>query len=446
MKKGKLFFRQVSIGLMFLFFLCGIAVLPANAQVFEENFEAGWGSWYADNGVWEVGTPTAGPAAPHGGTQCAGTVLGGDYPGYTDSRLISPSINLPNVTGNEEIHLRFWSWHCYGSGDGGYTQISVYDDGAGTWSNWTTLGSPVTSYSGVWSPRSDELTSYAGKKVRLGFYHASDCCGVCTGWYIDDVELDFPDCGTDNDGDGYCVPDDCDDNDPNVHPGAVEICDDLIDNDCDGLVDCNDPDCSEKDNDSDGYIAEPCGDDCDDNDGTVYPSAPELCDGKDNDCDGLIDEGCPDGCADTTYARKLSYIKFSTKALRDNASLRMCINDDFCNAMQAGPDKVVLNVNDCEEVEIGGDEIESNASKTKFLAVSSTYNLKIDCTGGWLYLRLKNVDLDDCETNPVKFCVTIVKAGEDDLCLCAEAQFTEQRDRKGRLKKLSFLVNGFCSP
>ena len=51
----------------------------------------------------------------------------------------------------------------------------------------------------------------------------------------------------DDDGDGYedeaCGGDDCDDADSTVNPGADEICDDLIDNDCDGLADLDDPDC-----------------------------------------------------------------------------------------------------------------------------------------------------------------------------------------------------------
>jgi len=47
----------------------------------------------------------------------------------------------------------------------------------------------------------------------------------------------------DVDGDGYDVPQDCDDNDAAVNPGAVEICDDGVDNDCDGLADEVDPDC-----------------------------------------------------------------------------------------------------------------------------------------------------------------------------------------------------------
>jgi hypothetical protein len=101
---------------------------------------------------------------------------------------------------------------------------------------------------------------------------------------------------TDADGDGSCPPEDCDDTYHLTYPGADELCGDNRDNDCDGQTD---EDCAvacpDGDNDQDGSCLDF---DCNDNNPTIYPGAAEACgDNLDNDCDGLIDEGC-EGCVD----------------------------------------------------------------------------------------------------------------------------------------------------
>ncbi|HOP03712.1 MAG TPA: putative metal-binding motif-containing protein, partial [Tenuifilaceae bacterium] len=131
----------------------------------------------------------------------------------------------------------------------------------------------------------------------------------CDGEVDEDLE---PNCMSDDDClsgeicyNGECVPE-----------GSVETnCNDDIDNDGDGLVDCEDPDCDGNGNcqpledaDLDGYLSDV---DCDDSDPEINPGAAEIPDdGVDNNCNGQVDENgettcnsdsdCPDGqhCVD----------------------------------------------------------------------------------------------------------------------------------------------------
>ena len=106
---------------------------------------------------------------------------------------------------------------------------------------------------------------------------------------------------TDADGDGYgdgvdCLGPDCNDSDPSVHPGGQELCN-RADDDCDGQVDEGDacPPCY--DQDGDGYgVGDDCAPgerDCDEQNPDIHPHATEVCDGVDNNCNFTIDEGTP---------------------------------------------------------------------------------------------------------------------------------------------------------
>lgn len=100
--------------------------------------------------------------------------------------------------------------------------------------------------------------------------HGPRCHEICT--LVSNCEQSLPECARqesaespfplglcalacpDGDGDGACDRDDCAPEDSEVHPGAVEACDDQIDNNCDGEVDegcpepCpeDEPDCHEE--------------------------------------------------------------------------------------------------------------------------------------------------------------------------------------------------------
>ncbi|MFQ5506132.1 MAG: choice-of-anchor J domain-containing protein, partial [Planctomycetota bacterium] len=150
-----------------------------------EGWENGIGPWWSvNNGLWEVGAPSAGFCRPRTGSKCAAVLLHGKYPAYAGTALVSPPIRIPR-TGTKELSF----WHCFNtevSIDLCYVQISV--DGGRTWAN---EAGPFSG-SSDWTRVSVFLNStmYGGKTILVAFTFSSNGWGIeGYGWFIDDISI-----------------------------------------------------------------------------------------------------------------------------------------------------------------------------------------------------------------------------------------------------------------
>jgi len=206
-----------------------------------------------------------------------------------------------------------------------YTGTTFDDEATGP----ITASSPP--YTGTFQPQ-NALSALDGESVAgtwslsITDYAGGDN-GTLNSW---SVTIESGSGGADIDFDGFIdnslcatIDADCDDTDATIYPGALEICGDSIDQDCDGVdttgdvdtdtyasVECGGTDCDDNNilvfdgSDNDGDSALGCQDDCDDTNAAVGPFATEVCsDGIDNDCDGIAFEGADvdlDGETDCT--------------------------------------------------------------------------------------------------------------------------------------------------
>ena len=143
-------------------------------------------------------------------------------------------------------------------------------------------------------------------------------------------------CEDDKDGDGTADALDCAPLNPDVYPGAQEVCDG-VDNDCNYLVDEGYPDldadslknCVDPDDDDDG---DPDDSDCASLNKAIFAGAAEICDGLDNNCNKLIDEelgslACGKGeCFHTVPICKAGFIQTCDPFL--NAAAESCDGKD----------------------------------------------------------------------------------------------------------------------
>lgn len=131
------------------------------------------------------------------------------------------------------------------------------DDSMQIYNNTSMCPNTVFTEDGMWGDDCDdsETTTNPGESEVCGDGIDNNCNGN-----IDEGCVSVT-CYRDSDSDGYGDPSnsttaascdsgwvlddtDCDDNEPAINPGAGEICDDGLDNDCDSDVDCDDGDCA----------------------------------------------------------------------------------------------------------------------------------------------------------------------------------------------------------
>ena len=181
-----------------------------------------------------------------------------------------------------------------------------------------TVGSPAICQKGSGDCNDEDPNVYKGKSSEICDGKDDDCNGVA-------------DNGCDKDQDGFCDGakivasppppvcakggGDCDDLNYDANPAATEVCNNSIDDNCNGstndekAVGCSDF-YFDGDGDKFGLNLSKClctgagaytaakGGDCKDDNDKIHPDAVEVCDSADNNCDGAADEAGAQGCKD----------------------------------------------------------------------------------------------------------------------------------------------------
>jgi transglutaminase-like putative cysteine protease len=169
--------------------------LAEATTIFYDDFEGALNAWSHDgtNDEWELGIPTYGPTAAHSGARCWGTDLDDTYENNADCWLISPWIDLSNLSC---AYFGFWIWNWVHD-----TRMHVYDplwveitlDGATYLPLSSHMGGvnddPVIPDVGGWSYMALDLTKYVGNSVRIRFHFSSNDTITQFGSYLDDIHV-----------------------------------------------------------------------------------------------------------------------------------------------------------------------------------------------------------------------------------------------------------------
>ncbi|MDB4690599.1 immunoglobulin domain-containing protein [Verrucomicrobia bacterium] len=153
--------------------------------VFEDDFESGAEGWThgGSQDEWELGTPTAGPNGAASGSNAFATDLDGNFEPNTDAWLLSPVIDLTEVT---IANLSFSEFHAVDVEiDFHNVSVNILDGDSGDLIQQVFLQAGSTA---DWTQRNIRLAGpNAGRKIRIEFRLVTDTVEQNFGFYIDDV-------------------------------------------------------------------------------------------------------------------------------------------------------------------------------------------------------------------------------------------------------------------
>ena len=127
---------------------------------------------------------------PFEGVGLAGTALGANYPNYADDWMVTPPIDLRDIS-LPAAALRFQQWY---NMENNYDKAHIYitnDYGE----NWVPVITGITNTSNGSQEVVINLNDYIGstEPVFVAFHFTSDVSVNKEGWYIDNVRLLGPD-------------------------------------------------------------------------------------------------------------------------------------------------------------------------------------------------------------------------------------------------------------
>jgi len=225
--------------------------VPEIQYVWNLNEDPGW----TTEGEWALGEPSGAggeygnrdPTEGFTGHKVYGYNLHGDYPNeMAEQHLTTAAIDCSFL---DQVTLRFWRWLGVESSEFDHAYVKVSRDGQAWSTVWQNTDELADS---EWTPQEIDISSIADRQstvyIRWTMGSTDEGWRYC-GWNIDDIELlGVGDAACwDADQDGFtsseCGGDDCQDDAYDIRPNTYEVCDDLMDNNCDGLVDAMDPGC-----------------------------------------------------------------------------------------------------------------------------------------------------------------------------------------------------------